>query len=190
MASRGLYIDESPGSLEFDLVLGKNTYSTSGRPDNESSRSNRRAGRNECTRRNQRLLSDDGSIEHDRADSDQRTVAHFAAMNDGTMAHRDLVPQQRWEPACRNVKRGVVLDIRTRADPNPLDIATHDRSVEDARIGTDFDVSNHRGPRSDPDALMQSRFDLAVGAKDRADSSINHVSLSRFAQTSISSDPS
>ncbi len=182
MVSRGLYIIESPGSLEFDLVAGKNTYGTSGRPHNESSRRNRRAGRHDCARRNQRLLADDGSIEYDRADSDQRTVAHFAAVNDRAMAHRDLVPQQRWEPACGNVKRGVVLDIRTRANPNPLDITAQDRSVEDARIGTDFDIPNHSGPRSDPDALVQSRFNLAVGAKDCSHSSINHVGLSRPAQ--------
>jgi hypothetical protein len=84
----------------------------------------------------------------------------------------------------------VVLDIRTRADPNLLDVATYHRSVEDARISTDLDVPDHSRPGRNPDARVQSRFDLAVGAKDRADSSINHVSLSRFAQTSISSDPS
>ena len=190
MASRGLYIIESPGSLEFDLVLGKNTYSTSGRPDNESSRSNRRAGRHECAGRNQRLLSDDGSIEHDRADSDQGSLVDFAAVDDRAMAHRDLVPQQRRKAASGHMKRGVVLDIGPCADPNSLDIAPQHRGVENARIGTDFDVPDHGGPRRDPDALVQSRLDLPVGAKDRACSSINRLGGSRLAQASSASDPS
>ena len=46
------------------------------------------------------------------------------------MTHCDLAAQQRREPSCGDVKRGVVLDIRTRANPNLLDIATQPRDVD------------------------------------------------------------
>ena len=93
-------------------------------------------------------------------------------MHDSAMTDRDLIAELGRVAALGDVKRCLVLDIRSLADANMMDIAAQDRPVEDAGIESDLHVSDDDRAWRNPNALMEARHEFVKGAHDRAGISV------------------
>jgi len=75
-------------------------------------------------------------------------------MYNGPVTHRDLIAENRRKTASGHMERGLVLDIRSFADANPLDITPQNGPKEDARIPTDLDIADDGRSGRDPHTFV------------------------------------
>jgi len=170
--SRGLDIAERPLPLQIDLLGCEASDRLGGHSRNEGLGIHDLFGPNNGPRRNKRVLANLRTIEHDRADPDQRAIADATAMHDRAMADRDLITEEGRVAALGHMQRRLVLNIRSFADANMMNIATQDRAVKNARIEPDLDIPDNDGTGRDPNALMKTRNEFVKGAHDRAGISV------------------
>ena len=154
MLSRRLDVAQRAGPLDLDLLRAQRAQFAGGHPHRKHSATDPRPRSHHGASGNQGVLADLGPVEHDRSDPDQRAIAHPAAMNDSAVAHRDFIAEDRRKAIGGDMESCLVLDIRTLADANSLDVAAQNRPIEDARVDADLDVAYHGGTGSNPDTLV------------------------------------
>ena len=154
MKSRGLDIAERSLSLQIDLLGCEASDRLGGHARNKGLGINDLFGPNDRTRSDERIVTNLCTIEHDRADPDQCAIADPTAVHDRAMADRDLITELGRVAALGHMQRRLVLNIRSFADANMMNIATQDRPVEDARIEPDLNVADNDGAGRNPDALV------------------------------------
>jgi len=174
MATCRFDITQGACALELDLVGTQSANGTRGHPHSEQARFDLRPRGDDRTRSHQGILPDLGTVENDRADPDECAVGNATSMHDGAMPDCDFISQKRREATCRDMQRGLVLDVGAFADANSFDVASQDGSVENARVGTDLDVADDGCAGRDPDAVMQTRICVPETANDRAGPKIRH----------------
>ena len=96
------------------------------------------------------------------------TVADAAAVHDGAVTDRDLVPHDAREAVLGHVQHREILDVRARADADRVHVAAQHAAVPNARVAPDHDVAHDGSAGGDPRARVDARPAPLVRANQRA----------------------
>lgn len=108
------------------------------------------------------LGADAGAVEHGGVHPHQGAVLDRAAMKDGGMADSDIGPDLGGEAGV-GVDNGVILDVAAWADEDAVGIPTQHGAVPNARLGSDFDMTDDDGSGGEEGGWVD---EFGVGADD------------------------
>lgn len=123
MPSGRLNIPKCTRVLRHDLFGSEPPHFTRRNSRNEGPRRDNLAGTNHSPRGDKRVLPDLSAIENDRADPDQRAISNTAAVNHGLMPDGDVVPEDGWKAALRDMHGRLVLNICSFTDSDMMHVA-------------------------------------------------------------------
>src|ERR1051325_58594 len=102
-------------------------------------------------------VADDCAVEDGAAHADQAFVADRAGVNDGGMADRHEVAEDRWE-FIRQVHDGVVLDVGAAADDDAVKVTAENGAIPHARKITEGHVAKHDGRPREINSAAEGRL--------------------------------
>jgi len=109
------------------------------------------------------IVLDPGPVGHTGAHAHQDAAADLTGVEDGLMAHGDLVAHQQGQspgavgPVMGDVEHHAVLDAGAGADADAVDIAADGNLGPDRAVVADDDIAQYHGAGIHPDALAQLR---------------------------------
>jgi hypothetical protein len=84
-------------------------------------------------------------------------------MKDDAMSHGHIVPDCQRTDFSGDVQDREILNVRSCADPDPVNVSPDDGGKPDAGFGTDLNVPDHLGGFGDPDGRIDLREIALVG---------------------------
>ena len=97
--------------------------------------------------------------------TDQAAVLDRASVHDRAVSDRDVVANRRRVRVLHDVHDGPVLDVRSAADADPVDVAANDDRHPDTALLADFHVADDLRAVVDVGGRMDARHSPAVGTK-------------------------
>ncbi len=130
-----------PGANPGDLIRAKRAYHLRWRSHDERPRRNVNTTRDKCMRADDTSFTNDRAIKDSRPHADEAVVLHGAGMEDRAMTDRDELAHAYWE-IIREMNHATVLNVRTLAYFNVIDVRAQDRRGPDTGAGSKPNVSN------------------------------------------------
>ena len=148
----------SPTELDLaSLLVGHRADHTPWHAAHEGARRDFAPGGHQRPGRDEAACADDGVVHDGCAHPDQAVVFDVAAVQDGSMAHRDAGPDHRLGKVGGVVADRAILKVGVRANPNGAHVpAQHGRGPHRHAL-LEGDVADHDGGGVNPTTRMEMR---------------------------------
>ena len=107
-------------------------------------------------------VADDGSVEHDGSHADEATVFYGAGVQDGAVAHGDVVAEAAGGSAF-DVQAAEVLHVAAAPDFDGGEVGAQHGAVPDGAAVAESDVTDEVGAGGDEGGLLRLRALLSEG---------------------------
>src|SRR5690606_18123389 len=103
------------------------------------------------------LVADLRAVQDDGAHADETLIAHHARVHDRAVAHGDVLADLR-AVVIREMHHRVVLNVRTAADHDGVDVAPEHGAIPDAALVPQRDVPDDRRRSGHEDVAADPRL--------------------------------